>query len=292
MNSAIWNGLIPGGKSLKRGRQAVFFTTVNPMDDEKSMGETPRDLTKPRIAPYKNTWTRLQNNWESSMNENSRQALPKGSIDFKSATGCIQSEFRNTVNKTHQAKTQDHLETHQAIRSVTWKLVATSWITEFRVYLSLQSSSRKQHVRTMSRSWSRSVRTTSIRNPSFKTWARRRRSTSSAKNRRIWSSTWTTPRSSSFANTLPKNDAPIAIPTGKSALSMAVVEEIWKFRRDQSRCQTRTFSTTKNVPQGSRNAAKKLVKKSTEAIHLYLHDGTTATSTEIRCHSLGGPSRI
>ena len=25
--------LIPGGKSLKRGRQAVFFTTVNPMDD-------------------------------------------------------------------------------------------------------------------------------------------------------------------------------------------------------------------------------------------------------------------
>ena len=23
--------------------------------------ETPRDLTKPRIAPYKNTWTRLQN---------------------------------------------------------------------------------------------------------------------------------------------------------------------------------------------------------------------------------------
>ena len=25
------------------------------------MGETPRDLTKPRIAPYKNTWKRLQN---------------------------------------------------------------------------------------------------------------------------------------------------------------------------------------------------------------------------------------
>ena len=29
------------------------------------MGETPRDFTKPRIAPYKNTWKRLQNtvNW-------------------------------------------------------------------------------------------------------------------------------------------------------------------------------------------------------------------------------------
>ena len=36
----------------------------------------------------------------------------------------------------------------------------------------------------------------------------------------------------------------------------------------------------------------KLVKKSTAAIHLYLHDGTTTTSTEIRCHALGGLSRI
>ena len=31
LNSIIRNGLIPGGKSIKRGRQAVFFTTVNPM---------------------------------------------------------------------------------------------------------------------------------------------------------------------------------------------------------------------------------------------------------------------
>ena len=61
MNSKIRNGLIPGGNSLKRGKQAVFFTTVNPMEDENSMRETPRDLTKPRIAPYKNTWKPLQN---------------------------------------------------------------------------------------------------------------------------------------------------------------------------------------------------------------------------------------
>ena len=32
-NSIIRNGFIPGGRKLKRGRQAVFFTTVNPMDD-------------------------------------------------------------------------------------------------------------------------------------------------------------------------------------------------------------------------------------------------------------------
>ena len=61
LNSIIRNGLIPGGNSLKRGRQAVFFTTVNPMEDLYGLGETPCDLTKPRIAPCKNTWKRLQN---------------------------------------------------------------------------------------------------------------------------------------------------------------------------------------------------------------------------------------
>ena len=57
LNSIIRNGSIPGGKASK---QTVFFTTVNPMDDGNGMGETPRDLTKPRIAPYKNTWKRLE----------------------------------------------------------------------------------------------------------------------------------------------------------------------------------------------------------------------------------------
>ena len=38
LNSMIRNGLIPGGTSLKRGRHAVFFTTVNPMDDGYGMG--------------------------------------------------------------------------------------------------------------------------------------------------------------------------------------------------------------------------------------------------------------
>ena len=48
--------MMRSGKSLKRGRQAVLFTTVNPMEDENGMGETPCDLTKPRILPYKKTW--------------------------------------------------------------------------------------------------------------------------------------------------------------------------------------------------------------------------------------------
>ena len=61
LNPTKRRGLTPRGTSLKRGRQAVFFTTVNPMGDVYGMEETPCDLTKPRIAPCKNTWKRLQN---------------------------------------------------------------------------------------------------------------------------------------------------------------------------------------------------------------------------------------
>ena len=56
IHSIIRSGLIPGGRSLKRDRQSVFFTAVNPMDDDQSMEEIRCDLDKPRIAPYKNTW--------------------------------------------------------------------------------------------------------------------------------------------------------------------------------------------------------------------------------------------
>ena len=55
------NGLIPGGTSLKRGRQAVFIRTVNPMEDVHGIRETPCDLRKPRITPCKKTWKRSQN---------------------------------------------------------------------------------------------------------------------------------------------------------------------------------------------------------------------------------------
>ena len=61
LNAIKRNGLIPGGKGLKRGRQAIFFTTLNPMDDGYAMSDTPRDLMTPRCVSYKNTWKRLPN---------------------------------------------------------------------------------------------------------------------------------------------------------------------------------------------------------------------------------------
>ena len=38
VHSMITSGLIPGGQSLKRGRQSVFFMIANPMEDEKLCG--------------------------------------------------------------------------------------------------------------------------------------------------------------------------------------------------------------------------------------------------------------
>ena len=61
MHSIIRGGLIPGGRSLERDRQSVFFTTVNPMDDDQSTEESLCDLDKPRIVPCRNTWMPHQN---------------------------------------------------------------------------------------------------------------------------------------------------------------------------------------------------------------------------------------
>ena len=60
LNSTKNNVFIPGGKCFKRGRQAIFFTTVIRWKTHVMWVKTPYDLTKPRIAPSKNSWKRLQ----------------------------------------------------------------------------------------------------------------------------------------------------------------------------------------------------------------------------------------
>ena len=61
LRSIVNYGLIPGGVSLGTDRQAVFFIIVSPMDSQDGSGVTLCDLSHARIAPYKNTWKRLQN---------------------------------------------------------------------------------------------------------------------------------------------------------------------------------------------------------------------------------------
>ena len=54
-HSIIQSGLIPGGKTVKKGRHAVFFTAVNPIFVDQHI-EVGNDLTNPRIAVCKNHW--------------------------------------------------------------------------------------------------------------------------------------------------------------------------------------------------------------------------------------------
>ena len=298
LNSIIRNELIPGGKSIKRARQAVFFTSVNPMEDGNRMEETPRDLTitKPRIVPFKNSWKRNQNIVYCC---NLKLAQERG-LQF-SQTQSHAVVLHNTlpavcIEKAVCMKTQDELYhkvrlTPRVPRVVlksnsqygppdpqsqegrsSWdpssdsksygNAAATFWIPEFLESLFLQSSSRTQHVRTRSRSWLRSSRFTRTKNPSLMTWARRRRSTSSAKNHRIYSLTWTTQRSSNFAKIHPNSNVLSAIPTGESGSSIADVEEIWRLRRVQRSSNRKTVTSPQSLAMLSRRTA--VVEPSTD----------------------------
>ena len=59
MHSIIQAGLIPGGKK-KKGRQTVFFAVVDPMSAHLHR-QRDYDVTKPRIAVYKQNWRIHQN---------------------------------------------------------------------------------------------------------------------------------------------------------------------------------------------------------------------------------------
>ena len=73
-------------KSLKRGRQSVFFTKVNPMEDENEKEETSCDLTKARIVPYNNTW-KLHQHTEDGCNL--KLAQEKGLLFYQTRSHAI-----------------------------------------------------------------------------------------------------------------------------------------------------------------------------------------------------------
>ena len=261
MHSVIRGGLILGGRCLKRGRQSVFFTKVNPMEDDHGMEETPCDLTKPRIAPYTNTWKPLENtehwcNWKLAQKRGLQfyqtrshaivlyNSLPAFCIEKAVCTKtkeelyhkiCSTPRLQRVVLKANSHSGQQDQREQDARTSCdqpsepkssrkSWNNTVDNRIPGIPL---LESNSRIRIANTRSRSWSNSSRATRTRNPSIRTWARRRRSISSAKNRRIWSPTRTTPRSSSFARPLPKSNGPDCnFSSGRSALLIALVEDV------------------------------------------------------------------
>ena len=98
--SIVNHGLNTGGDSLKTGRQAVFCTVVNPMDNQDGFGETLCDVSQARISRH----TRILGNafriqyfgaiW-SSLNKDDCNFIKQGQTQLViSTTHCLQSSLR------------------------------------------------------------------------------------------------------------------------------------------------------------------------------------------------------
>ena len=107
-----------------------------------------------------------------------------------------------------------------------------------------------------------------------------------------------------------KSNAPNVIYTGRSALSIAPVEDVYNRRKElRSGTTTTTMSyqfqamLSKNNTRGAKHgrserqrlyckACQKRVNPIMEDINPYLRDGTKTTNTESLCQKLGGPRSI
>ena len=163
LNSMIRNGLIPGGKSLKRGRQAVFFATVNPMDDGYGMEwnsmrsdkskdraiqeylDTPSKYSilvqfearsRERLAILPNTATRSRSprhtthslHWESVMYEDTGGALQEGSPHSESTTYRTEIELAIWSTRSTKPRRKIIFGTTERFEKLRVKSVTTPWI--------------------------------------------------------------------------------------------------------------------------------------------------------------------
>ena len=139
----------------KKEDKQYFFTTVSPIENGYGMGETPRDLTKPRIAPSKNTWKRLRKfgtlvqfetrseeriailsititrnrslqhtasswHWVSGTYENSGWAPPEGSLNSESATIRTEIELAILTTRSTRTRRKNILRPPKRIAEWTW----------------------------------------------------------------------------------------------------------------------------------------------------------------------------
>ena len=262
LRSTMRNRLVPRGFSTKTGRHAVFFTVMDPMDDEQGLRETFCDLSKARIEPHKNTWKPLQDTVHCCnliltqegglqfyqtrsnavvcdtlpaefiekrirMKTEKKKALPKRK---RQTTCCSQSKFAMWKKDLPRQEARSFWKTQSDAQS----FLETGWnIVDYRVpSISLSTSSTARWKKTTQlRSWSRSSNHISTKNNFLKVWVRRRRSTSSVKHRKNCFKIWTRQRSSNFARILQNINVSIAIPLRQSGLFNAIAGEIWSTGR-------------------------------------------------------------
>ena len=115
---------------------------------------------------------------------------------------------------------------------------------------------------------------------------RRRRSTSLAKNRRNWSPTRPTPRSSSFGKTLPNSNPLIAIPTWEIGIVYSIPGYVIKTNSSRGANHGQRMCYPSET-----DGQKRHVRESTETTQQYFRDGTPANRTETRDQTSGGKKR-
>ena len=164
----------------------MFFTIVHPIEDDNCMEETPCDLTKPRIAPYKkpgnlikNTvyWCNLKLAQERGLQFYQTRShaivlhntLPAVCIEkvvcMKTKDELYQkvrltprvprvvlNQIRKSFYKMNENKMQEHLVTNLADQRVPGRPGTSPWITEFLECLLLQLNSKIKIAKTMSKS--------------------------------------------------------------------------------------------------------------------------------------------
>ena len=176
------------------------------MDDDQSMEETPRDLTKPRIVPYKNTWKRLENTvfWcnlklaqkkglqfyqtrsHAIVLNNTLSAISiKKAVRMKTEEELYHEVYQSPrlprviLKPNSQSGQQDQLEheartssDHRSVSGSYGKPAAAKLTTEYQAYLILQSNNRTRIENKVKKNRFRSSRTTRTRSLSCRTWIR------------------------------------------------------------------------------------------------------------------------
>ena len=91
-------GYIPGGVSLRTGRQAVFFAVVNPMDNQDGLGETHATCHKQEARHTKILGNAFRIQYfgaiRSSLNKEDCNFIKQDETQFFPATHCLQSSLR------------------------------------------------------------------------------------------------------------------------------------------------------------------------------------------------------
>ena len=148
LHSIIRSGLIPGGKCFKSNRQSVFFTEVNPMDDDHREADGRRWTKGRAVQEYLETWSKhsvlvqfetrsreriaiLWNKitctrslrhiacdlyWGSSMHEYWRGIIHQSILISKSPSSCVTSEFANWTAGSNRSTSKYILRSPQRVR--------------------------------------------------------------------------------------------------------------------------------------------------------------------------------